>query len=133
MCTTCAGYMSFSYKGQVTRPIPYDASPILLQHHLQQISLPAKVKALQGDELCSSAGSVFLISLHIPTPATALAIELTGLQGSHIAIRAGGDSSQIAPGLKSIVGYGIEQVRLSAFNCVLLSTEVDGFLSLGLP
>eukprot|EP01039_Chlorochromonas_danica_P005706 gene5706-6290_t len=115
-CTTCLGTVQLSYRGQVAAPLPYDAMPALVQSRLRTLKglENVQVKAILGEELCSSDGSVLQVTFpRLKQPSALSIVAATGLRTSYLAVRTGGFSSQILPSAKSYLAAGIEQAVCS--------------------
>ena len=67
-CTTCAGGITMSFKGETTLQIPYDASEELIKFRLNQLTTIDSIdlRITFGNTMCSSGGSLTAITFMLP-------------------------------------------------------------------
>jgi hypothetical protein len=142
-CTTCSGGMYITFKGETSKPIPYDASEAVILSRLMamQTIQSVNVRIAYGIGLCSSTGSVTKITFKIPHgDVPDITTSTYGTLAGTIAVKTGYSWSGIEPHTESATctreyaecsNRGTCNYNTGACECIPGFTSSDGFGNAG--
>jgi len=107
-CSTCSGGVRFTFRGDTTLDLPYDASDDLIRYRMLQLATikDIGVRIAFGTGMCSGGGgSLTEFTFRDPGGAlTAMTFSTYGSLAGTLGIKSGGQWSLVLPHLESVTG-----------------------------
>jgi hypothetical protein len=142
-CTTCNGGLTITYKGEISRPIPFDASEEVIRRRIMEMTSIEDfyVRIAYGNAMCTTSGGVTKVTFRLPHgDVPDISVTAYGTLAGTINVHTNGQWSGIDPHTESARGTresiecsnrGICDYDTGTCSCVPGFTHSDGFGNIG--